>query len=287
MSTSTAPSNTQQLFVMTYCGINEKIAQCGGIDVQTSLLAANQNVRHSALCFKEETALLMAQTQSIKEDSKWKKLLDSLNGRDIKEIGVKDDGTAFWVGTKQGTKQLTPLNHLPLAMRPPPLEDLINCKISKAQVQWNGQNARKGVFVVVNVWTEVKPPNLMNGNPQTDVDGVYPTLQEANQKVKDIASAYAAKLGGLMNMFGWGETAALLCSSKCEERPDGTLSWGGLREFKMDGSDPATGAAHVSAYKRVIDKVHDDNDEDLVKLRFERPPSVMLNILIIFANHSI
>jgi len=38
----------------------------------------------------------------------------------------------------------------------------------------------------------------------------------------------------------------------------------------MDGPDPATGAAQVAVYKRVIDDVHaDDVDEDLLKLRFE------------------
>lgn len=61
-----------------------------------------------------------------------------------------------------------------------------------------------------------------------------------------------------------------MCSSECQTRPDGTLYWGGLREMKMDGPDPATGAAQVAVYKRVIDDVHaDDVDEDLLKLRFE------------------
>lgn len=262
MSTSIFPSNEQQLYVVTLCGINEKLAQLGRIDVYSSLFAANQNVRHRALHFKEETSLLMEKTASIQPDSEHSQILELRNGGKTKDQGVRSDGTAFWVGTKMGTKQLSPLNHLPPALRPPILEELINCKVSKTRVQLNGHGARKEVFVVLNVWTEVKGTNLFNGDPQADLEGVYATMQEANNKVKEVASAYAEKIRRLFGMFGWrGEDAAQLCSSKCTERPDGTLSWGGLREFKMDGSDPATGAAHVSAYKRVIDLEHLEEEE--------------------------
>jgi hypothetical protein len=152
------------------------------------------------------------------------------------------------------------------------LEELINCKVSKTPIQLNRHGVRKEVFVVLNVWTEVKGTNLFNGDPQADLEGVYDTMQEANNKVKEVASAYAEKLKRLFGMFGWrGEDAVQLCSSKCTERPDGTLSWGGLREFKMDGSDPATGAAHVSAYKRVIDVVHPEEEE--MVFRFELFPT--------------
>jgi hypothetical protein len=268
MSTSIFPSNEQQLYVVTLCGINEKLAQLGRIDVYSSLFAANQNVRHRALHFKEETSLLMEKTASIQPDSEHSQILELRNGGKTKDQGVRSDGTAFWVGTKMGTKQLSPLNHLPPALRPPILEELINCKVSKTRVQLNGHGARKEVFVVLNVWTEVKGTNLFNGDPQADLEGVYATMQEANNKVKEVASAYAEKIRRLFGMFGWrGEDAAQLCSSKCTERPDGTLSWGGLREFKMDGSDPATGDAHVSAYKRVIDVEHLEEEE--MAFRFE------------------
>jgi hypothetical protein len=272
MSASIFPSNKQQLYVVTLCGINEKLAQLGRIDVYSSLFAANQNVRHRALHFKEETSLLMEKTASIQPDSEWSKILERRNGGKTKAQGVRSDGTAFWVGTKMGTKQLSPLNHLPPALRPPILEELINCKVSKTRVQSNGHGVRREVFVVLNVWTEVQGTNLFNGDPQADLEGVYDTMQEANNRVTEVASAYSEKIKRLFGMFGWrGEDAVQLCSSKCTERSDGTLSWGGLREFKMDGSDPATGAAHVSAYKRVIDVVHPEEEE--MAFRFELFPT--------------
>ena len=210
----------------------------------------------------------MEKIQSMRPLIEESKLLELCNGGKIKEQGVKDDGTVFWVGSKLGTKQLSPPNHASAAMRLPILEELINCKVSKSEVQWSGQ-ASKEVFVVVNVWQEVKGNNLFNGNPQVDIEGVYTTSKEANKKVEEVATAYAEKMRRLLSMFGWrGEDAAQLCSAKCEQRPDGTLSWGGLREFKMDDSDPATGAGHVSAYKRVIDVMHPEDGE--LTLRSDR-----------------
>jgi len=70
----------------------------------------------SPIHFKGETALLMAQTQLIKKGSQWEKLLDLRNGGDIKEQGVNEDGTAFWVGRKLGVKQRPPLDYLPPAL---------------------------------------------------------------------------------------------------------------------------------------------------------------------------
>lgn len=65
-------------------------------------------------------------------------------------------------------KQPPSLDHLPPALRPTILEELISYNITKSQVECTGQNAIKEVYVVVNVWTEVKDDDMMNGIPHAD-----------------------------------------------------------------------------------------------------------------------
>jgi hypothetical protein len=89
-----------------------------------SLLEANKNVRNRALNFEEQTSSLMEKIQSVRLVIEGSKLLELCSGGKIKEQGVKGDGTAFWAGTKLGTKQLSPPNHPSAAFRPPILEEL-------------------------------------------------------------------------------------------------------------------------------------------------------------------
>jgi hypothetical protein len=94
--------------------------------------------------------------------------------------------------------------------------------------------------------------------------------------VQEVANAYVEKINR-SSMFGWGGAGALLCRPDCTQKPDGTLLWAGLREFKMDGSDPATGAAHVSAVKKVIDVVVCADEE--LGLKFVPLPQRFVNML--------
>jgi hypothetical protein len=133
-TSATASIMHSQLYIATLCGINEKIPGLGALVIHSSLFVANQSVRHQAHHFKEETALIMEQTASIRPGSKWSKMLELRNGGKIKAQGVQSDGTAFWVGTKFGTKQLTALLHS-VPFQVPILEELINCKVSTAHIQ--------------------------------------------------------------------------------------------------------------------------------------------------------
>jgi hypothetical protein len=173
------------------------------------------------------------------------RLQEQFPGRGIhKGAGRQSRWASIWVGNVLG---------LPGS---PKVEHLVNCEVFKSQFQGEAKDStlkENEVYVVASVGMDGTLTGVLRASSQ--VESVYGSLKDANQKVQDVTAGYRAHLNSIADRFGWDSEEYFYNGRVYKEvkKEDGTLIWAALRDYSP--SDSGKGTASIAVWKRTIDQI--------------------------------
>lgn len=217
-----------------------RVAGIQGVDVHSSLSDANQNVAAQAAAFRRETAFTKAQVEALRGMPGWQPSF--CEGGEVIEDGSMEDGRAFWVATQFGGGVQE--------------QGLLRCEVARSEVEWGAMERKEVVWVVVASGLKGPAGSADGRIAEAVVEGVYPSMELANGRVREVADGYVQKLNEMADGFGWGEEAYFYNGkvSHTLTKTDGTVVWAGLKKVSVATSEHVTGG--VCVYKRSIGELN-------------------------------